>query len=72
MTKSLKQNTNTEGETAMALAALLRRAELEGVKPFDSLEDYSGAPDMTADFDVNAFLSQVREDRDRPASQGHE
>jgi hypothetical protein len=51
------------------LAALLRRAEAEGVKPFNSLEDYAGEPEMTADFDVDAFLREVREDRDRPTNQ---
>lgn len=70
MTKSLKKNSNADGETAKAIAGLLRRAEIDGVKPFNSLEDYSGAPEITADFDVDAFLRQVREDRDRPASQG--
>jgi hypothetical protein len=72
MTKSLNRNTNADGETAKALAGLLRRAETDGVKPFSSLEDYSGAPELIADFDVDAFLRQVREDRDRPANQGHE
>lgn len=72
MTKSLKKNSGADAETAKALAALMRRAEIEGVKPFSSLEVYSGAPEMTADFDVDAFLRQVREDRDRPASQGHQ
>jgi len=54
-------------ETAKARAELLRRAEMEGVKPFTSLEDFAGDPDLTADFDVDAFLRQVREDRDRPS-----
>ena len=46
---------------------LLRRAEAQGVKPFASLEDFAGDPKLTADFDVDAFLRQVREDRDRPS-----
>lgn len=72
MTKSLTKNTNVDdGETAKAIASVLRRAEIDGVTPFNSLEDYSGSPQMTADFEVDAFLRQVREDRDRPASQGH-
>jgi hypothetical protein len=55
------------GETAKARAELVRRAEALGVKPFTSLEDFAGDPKLTADFDVDAFLSQVREDRDRPS-----
>ena len=57
---------NHERETAKARAELLRRAEAQGVKPFTSLEDFKGDPKLTADFDVDAFLRQVREDRDRP------
>lgn len=56
-----------ERETAQARAALLRRAQAEGVKPFTSLEDFAGDPELTADFDVDEFLRQVREDRDRPS-----
>jgi hypothetical protein len=48
-------------------AELLRRAETQGVKPITSLEDLAGDPEMTADFDVDEFLRQVREDRDRPS-----
>ena len=47
-------------------AGVLRRAEAQGVKPFESLEDFAGDPEQIADFDVDAFLRQVREDRDRP------
>ena len=47
---------------------MLRRAEAEGVKPFTSLEDFAGDPEMTADFDVDDVLRQVRKDRDRPSS----
>jgi hypothetical protein len=54
-----------EREIAEARADLLRRAEAQGVKPITSLEDLAGDPDMTADFDVDDFLRQVREDRDR-------
>ena len=56
-----------ERETATARADLLRRAEAQGIKPFTSLEDFAGDPKLTADFDVDAFLRQVREDRDRPS-----
>lgn len=71
MTKSLKHS-NADGETAKVLAALLLRAETQGVKPFHSLVDYAGEPEMTADFDVDAFLCDVREDRDRPSGRGPE
>ncbi len=50
-----------------ARADLLRRAEAQGIKPFASLEDFAGDPALTADFDVDTFLRQVREDRDRPS-----
>ena len=58
---------NHERETAKARADLLLRAEAQGVKPFTSLEDFAGDPKLTADFDVDKFLQQVREDRDRPS-----
>ena len=54
-------------EATKARADLLRRAGAQGVKPFSSLEDFAGDPELTADFDVDAFLRQVREDRDRPS-----
>jgi hypothetical protein len=54
-------------EAAKARADLLRRAKLQGVKPFTSLDDVTGDPELTADFDVDEFLRQVREDRDRPS-----
>lgn len=54
-----------ERETETARAEVLRRAEAQGVKPITSLEDLAGDPKMTADFDVDEFLRQVREDRDR-------
>lgn len=56
-----------EREAERARADLLRRAEAQGIKPFASLEDFAGDPALTADFDVDAFLRQVREDRDRPS-----
>lgn len=55
---------NHDRETVRA--DLLRRAEVQGVKPFESLEDFAGDCEQIADFDVDAFLRQVREDRDRP------
>ena len=63
------KNASGHSETAKAVARLLRRAEVEGVKPFNSLTDYAGEPEMTADFDVDAFLHQVHEDRDRSSNQ---
>ncbi len=57
-------------ETANAQNELLRRAEAQGVKPFSSLEDFVGDAEMTADFDVDEFLRQVREERDRPSIRG--
>lgn len=71
MTKSLK-NAVANREADRARSEVSRRAQAQGVKPFASLADYAGEPEMTADFDVDAFLRQVREDRDRPASQSHE
>jgi hypothetical protein len=71
MTTNLK-DAEREHEAARARADLLRRAEAQGVKPFTLLEDFAGDPEMTADFDVDAFLRQVREDRDRPSSRSAE
>lgn len=56
-----------EREIAKARAEVLRRAEEQGVKPFTSFEDFAGDSEMIADFDVDEFLRQVREDRDRPS-----
>jgi len=66
MTKSLKKSEIQE--TDRARADVLRRAQEEGVKPFASLADYAGEPELTADFDVDAFLRQIREDRDRQSN----
>ena len=66
MTKSLKKSEIEE--TDRARADVLRRAQAEGVKPFASLADYAGEPELTADFDVDAFLRQIREDRDRQSN----
>jgi hypothetical protein len=63
---------NREDAWAKARADLLRRAEAQGVKPFTSLEDFAGEPELTADFDVDEFLRQVREDRDRPSGRSVE
>ena len=51
--------------SAEARANLLRRAEAQGVKPFASLEDVMGDPELITDFDVDEFLLHVREDRNR-------
>ena len=57
-----------ERETAKARVDLLRRAQAHGVKAFGSLEDFAGDAELTADFDVDEFLRQVREERERPRS----
>ena len=64
MTRSLK-DANHNNQTAEARADVLRRAEAEGIKPFTSLDEIAGDPEITTDFDVDVFLKQVREDRDR-------
>ena len=56
-------------QVARARAELLRRVELQGVRPFSSVVDFAGDPQLTADFDVDDFLRQVREDRDRTPPQ---
>ena len=55
-----------------ARAEVQRRAQAQGIKPFTSLEDFAGDPEMTVDFDVDEFLKQVREDRDRPSNRSEE
>lgn len=62
------QTPEREHEAAKARAELMLRAESQGVKPFTSLEQFAGDPELTADFDVDEFLRQVREDRDRTSS----
>ena len=59
-------------EIEEARAELLRRAKAQGVKPVTSLENLAGDPSMTADFDVDEFLRQLREDRDRPSARSVE
>ena len=61
-----------ERELEMARAELLRRAEVQGVKPFTSLEDLKGDSEMVADFDVDEFLRQVREQREQPSTRSME
>jgi hypothetical protein len=61
-----------ERAIAEARADLLRRAEAQGVKPITSFKDLAGDPEITADFDVDEFLRQVREDRDRPSTRSME
>jgi len=64
---------NSEGErqsVASARAAVMRVAEAQGIRPFTALEDFAGDTEITADFDVDQFLRQVREDRDRPSTHG--
>ena len=54
-------------EISEARAEVVRRAKAQGVKPFTSLEDFKGDPELITDFDVDEFLHHVREDRDRPS-----
>jgi hypothetical protein len=61
-----------EREITESRAEVLRRAEAQGVKPFRSLEDLKGDPEMVDDFDVDEFLRQVHEDRDRPSTRSVE
>ena len=53
-------------EVVEARSQLLRRAEAQGVKPIATLDALVGDPGMTPDFEVDEFLRQVREDRNRP------
>jgi hypothetical protein len=61
-----------EHEITEARAEVLHRAEAQGVKPFKSVEDFKGDPEMVEDFDVDEFLLQVREDRDRGSTRSME
>jgi hypothetical protein len=63
-----RNDRDRERESAEARAALERRAEAEGVKPFTSPEDFAGDPELTADFDVDEFVRAVREWRDTPSA----
>lgn len=60
-----RKDADHQTHSAEARAELLRRAEAQGVKPFVSLEDVMGDPEIITDFDVDQFLQQVRADRDR-------
>ena len=62
-----RKDAEHNSHAAEARADLLRRAEAQGIKPFVSLEDLMGDPEITKDFDVDQFLQQIREDRDRPS-----
>ncbi len=68
MITDLPIDVDGEREIAKARAAVMRRAETHGIKPFTSLDDFAGDPEITADFDVDEFLRQVREDRDQPST----
>jgi hypothetical protein len=65
-------DTDRDGEIALARAELWRRAEAQSVKPITSLEDLAGDPEVTANFDVEEFLRQVREDRARSSTKSME
>lgn len=68
MTTNLKDPTH-QINSAQARADLLRRAQAQGIKPFSSLEDVVGDAEITIDFDVDKFLQQVSEDRQRTRRQ---
>ncbi|PYS88307.1 MAG: hypothetical protein DMF64_20710 [Acidobacteria bacterium] len=73
MTKRhIRTRTEAERESEAARADVLQRAEAQGVKPFTALEDFAGDPELTADFDVDEFLRQVRADRERLSSRSVE
>jgi hypothetical protein len=57
-----------EREIMEARVAVLRRAKEQGVKPFSSLQDFANDTELSADFEVDEFLRQVREDRNRPST----
>lgn len=66
MTTKINESIDAERkDIAKARADVMRRAEVQGVKPFKSFEDFAGDAEMTADFDADEFLRQVREDRGR-------
>lgn len=66
------RKTDRDREIAQARAELLHRAQVRGVKPAGTIEDLAGDPNMTADFDVEEFLRQVREDRERSSTKSVE
>ena len=68
ITDYLSIEADRDGEITRARTELLRRAEAQGVKPINSLNELRGDPQITADFDVDEFLRQVREDRDRAST----
>lgn len=70
---TLISESNSEADReniASARADVMRLAEAHGVGPFTTLEDFAGDAELTADFDVDQFLREVREDRDRPSTHG--
>jgi hypothetical protein len=59
-----------ERAKAKVRADLLNRAQAQGIKPIASIEELAGDPEITADLDVDEFLRQVREDRERGLRKG--
>lgn len=59
-------------EREVAQADLQRRADAQGVKPITDFDDLRGDPEVTADFDVDAFLRTVRAWRDTPSTRSIE
>jgi len=64
--------TDLEREATQARLELLHRAQVHGVKPIASVEDLAGDPNITTDFDVEQFLRQVREGRERSSTNSTE
>jgi hypothetical protein len=58
-------NADRQSAVAEARAQLFRRAEAHGIRPITSLDALLGDPEMTVNFDVEEFLRQMREDRNR-------
>jgi hypothetical protein len=66
MPTTIDRPTETDRDREItARAELMHRAQVRGVKPIATIEDLAGDANMTAGFDVEKFLRQVREDRGR-------
>jgi hypothetical protein len=65
MPTTIDRPTDRDRDTTEARVELLHRAQLRGVKPIATIEDLAGDQNMIANFDVEGFLRQMREDRER-------
>jgi hypothetical protein len=72
MSTIIESHIDRDREVAQVRAELLRRAAAQGIKPITSLDDLAGDPELAADFDVDEFLRQLREDRDRSSTRSVE